>query len=1722
MAMDNNNPNSLNNLTELAAKYKTNLSPLITSPSTPGYEIADISKEELDNISTFISNAVIKDSTALDSQENAKSLEFAKYLKKYFESNLSTSDIIDLKVKVDNHNQYVSDYIYSNLFTYVYELDSDNINSLFNRTVNYVKTSIETFIQAFVNKNTSNKSIKKTPAQWYGKLTDDDLQIDWFKDDDTQTDEDENIEGSEFRSERLITVEEFYNSYFLKGKIIETLVLLHIISYGNSKYSGLNSFSLEYVNNEISLKDRDVEPFNVLENENFFINFKQPTTGNSPLFKFGETLELVVAPGDESTLVVDSVKSVKKQVFSLKLENIDSTFSFYIPVYSSERTILNSVSGPELIVDLFNIISNSSIENGTSVTVSFDNLFKDFYANLYGFLNNINYINNDNSISYNRLVAFFYRQDNTTSIAFSDNLLGLIKDAANLFYYKDMIYETILVSPEQTLKNAADTSEYTATQNGEQLTFITTSGILFTDAEELASAQNLFNNTIGLEEPERGIPNLLSYNILYKEFNPLYREVMLIDAQEFTFARMIQQSEQALREDVNIAYGLYKTYLEEFDSVFLVSSSFTNYKYFYGNVYNARISSESDIIGYYIGDNTEASAFTLNYGSTETDLFEIESFLDIYKTSRDYYYKVLLNKSFIQDSEYKLYEKLFIAFLSIERFLTSKIDNVHDLDFYNARDIYNFLESYGLGILNRFDFFLGIKDYKLNIIRNYNELIKKKGSKDVIDVLLKIFDLGNVKIEIKKFILLEQTRQNSIEDNITISIVDDTLLVKDSSNITIYSETTNNILSQSERVKTFGSLSEEIDNSNASFFLGDVFIDAREYIASYFIKDYIFIANYTNASISIYSEIENKFIGSLQPELKFGEAFSNFEILPFEFNIYRYVYVSGIINNTPTKITELSTFLNTEIVGVLLDNSSKETTQFTIQNIDDVIKVIRIVNSLPVSSTNLYKNNISKSFYEVLKDLGVTTLPTDNFSVNLGGLIDVSASELVANYVSEPGQSGFIDIRKVKLSVLELDNVENNSKTLNLRMVEASEITGDNLVFVEVPYLSENGTREIQTSLGGSTPYSEFVKLDPYWNEEDVPESTLLDIGIDAIETKYLSLKLNENVYKKHALVRYFSSAIDYLEEKFIIPQYGSYQNMLNNISIDTGEESFGVIRITDFFNVAKILFKVLIALYEQKIGIVNIIPTSLPENAPLGFIWFDKDTPGNGAGTLYVTVTAAGPINDRDTLIPNPVLGNTYFATNESKLYTYTDNNWDGGVTVTAAGPRNDRDILIQNPVLGNTYFANDELRLYTYTETNWVSGIVFPLSSTGLPVGAAWFNVEESKIMYVRKYYGINTNPTAFDRTLAKLNDLLSDTISEDERKKFFETERRLVSPSNTEQINNFTIKTFYPYERVTDTTVPSNWFNFTESAGNRDSNLNSFCLKNKLDENKNLILNKVANNIKNSLFSNIKTQYGRDLFKKYRSSGDYMLETLYGLNYIHLGNQSEILNKAMGDEMWLCFLSSYFTPDYRITNPNLFFQQLSSKVIDRNEGYERIIDKMIKFPMDNFDGLLHPLFRPDLTLNKEFVELSNIMFEDIFTTTENTLSISAADIAPYLEFLPISDIGTYLDGTNINEKIAEISQALITGLDSLQTLFISRDFENFSFSFEENETQSLRFVKTAVELFLSYTTTLYRTEYQRVYNTPSESVPIAEDIKHILKSSKTDNVFYDEKLIIIKEED
>ena len=121
-------------------------------------------------------------------------------------------------------------------------------------------------------------------------------------------------------------------------------------------------------------------------------------------------------------------------------------------------------------------------------------------------------------------------------------------------------------------------------------------------------------------------------------------------------------------------------------------------------------------MSYFVG-NREQNTFIGSYGTRSYEKNEIDNFLALYADTRNYFYRVLMNKAFYGSDEYSLYEKLFISSVAIERFIASKIDNIHNVEYFNDTDVYNFLETYGLGVLNqqKYDFSMITENFRLNI-----------------------------------------------------------------------------------------------------------------------------------------------------------------------------------------------------------------------------------------------------------------------------------------------------------------------------------------------------------------------------------------------------------------------------------------------------------------------------------------------------------------------------------------------------------------------------------------------------------------------------------------------------------------------------------------------------------------------------------------------------------------------------------------------------------------------------------------------------------------------------------------------------------------------------------------------------------------------------------------------------------------------------------------------
>lgn len=716
---------TITELDRLAKTYKTQLfSSIIKDELINKYEMAEASRDEFLNITTFILNATIKDSKLIDAAETTDSKFFAGKLKKYFEDQLTLQDVIDLKTFVDRYNREQVDNLYTNYYNYIYGIDTieNGIapDSVFYRLVNTIKDLMDKFIEiALTNENVP--SITKSIKKWFGSVDDD--------------------EGEP------ITLETFYNNYFDRSKLIEGIVLLEIISFFNNE------------------EERTVF-LGVPSNENL------PTT-----FSFAD--EFVVIDDENTISYREDEEGVYKRVTTkIQIKDDNSNIIFEIPVkvteikgyYNGENDFTIDTSKPSSEIDVFSNITiageaSDITINGNALTL--ENLKEVLLSNLFGFIDRIDSIipiglgQEDRDFLTKRFNIYFKPTGEGEGI---QGLLIDIKEFANLYYNKDIIQDYIQTSQKTAThinsKTYASTFEGTCAKDGQQLLFIDVKNMPIDIEEEKIS--ELFGISSGTDLSTI----LLTYTVLYKELNPVLRDVSLIDVQEIIFSRLLKKEggkEKIFARNIGeVSFNssidtLYRHYKEE-DPLLTLSDELYRYKYYYSNMYAARAMPESSLIGFYIGDNSKDTLFLNNYGYKNQEKVEIANFLEIYRTSREYYYKVLLNKAFVKDPEYSLYEKLMITYIAIERFLNSKIENLRNPDYFTSKDIFNFLESYGLGVLNNeeFNFIIAEKDFKLNIVKYFNDLVRLKGSKDVISILLNVFEVGDITMEIKKFLILEK------------------------------------------------------------------------------------------------------------------------------------------------------------------------------------------------------------------------------------------------------------------------------------------------------------------------------------------------------------------------------------------------------------------------------------------------------------------------------------------------------------------------------------------------------------------------------------------------------------------------------------------------------------------------------------------------------------------------------------------------------------------------------------------------------------------------------------------------------------------------------------------------------------------------------------------------------------------------------------------------------
>ena len=78
--------------------------------------------------------------------------------------------------------------------------------------------------------------------------------------------------------------------------------------------------------------------------------------------------------------------------------------------------------------------------------------------------------------------------------------------------------------------------------------------------------------------------------------------------------------------------------------------------------------------------------------------------------------------------------------------------------------------------------------------------------------------------------------------------------------------------------------------------------------------------------------------------------------------------------------------------------------------------------------------------------------------------------------------------------------------------------------------------------------------------------------------------------------------------------------------------------------------------------------------------------------------------------------------------------------------------------------------------------------------------------------------------------------------------------------------------------------------------------------------------------------------------------------------------------GTDLWMYFLSRYTDAE-----ASMKIQQMAQRNLDQKELYYKLIEDVMRLPIDYIEGILTPYYNPEINNNKNFIELVELLFEE-----------------------------------------------------------------------------------------------------------------------------------------------
>ena len=658
------------------------------------YKIYGESYNDFINIGTFYMNSYVKDSMYLDNVDYEYSdfgKEFKEYMIKYYDQGLTNNEIKNLLTKIMTYNENIIEKVRKTPILYLFNTNNGPYD----------------FLSALLNK------IKEELKEKY--------------------------KGDALKLQKL-------DEYFTLFNRAEYHVLTKILdSFSNFKVGvGLDS------NNE------------------YFSNI----TGENGFLKTVYEIKRITGAKLEKTEIYKSVKVEGKEILAhdssgnrIDFRKVyDYTYLYNktsdkediiraidsITTYGIEDTEEEKIEGRELIRDEtkqpITYTDSKNIKHYFCKTVSI-NKFKEtpetkneIEAAITELLNNKTYslfIRRYMDAKINSMKILYEIEESKAAIT---KLVASYEEANKVYKY-DLVTPINLMAVSLTEQETKEWQE------------------IISNDDDFRSARITY-----LEVPNTSqIVNKFDIGIIYKELNPNYRDALLSDYVDYMLGVLscynyltvtvssnstviINPDLDKVLRDMKINNNFFLLYDKE------ILKRVIN---LYTNNYLARKSSELDIIRFFADSQSLDQELTfIGYGSKSVDKDEIYSFLDIYNSVRHYYFTRLLNKSFINDTYYTSFEKFFLGLVAIEKFLSSRISNLRNVDKFTDEDVHNFLLSYGLKSIDESAVFSNQIEYKKDIIKNYNTLMKSKGSLNCLNKLYEIFTSRTDGLNLSRYYLV--------------------------------------------------------------------------------------------------------------------------------------------------------------------------------------------------------------------------------------------------------------------------------------------------------------------------------------------------------------------------------------------------------------------------------------------------------------------------------------------------------------------------------------------------------------------------------------------------------------------------------------------------------------------------------------------------------------------------------------------------------------------------------------------------------------------------------------------------------------------------------------------------------------------------------------------------------------------------------------------------------